>query len=148
MTIPLHVKALSLVSALLLASALTPVVSSTPPPPAAPILISPAAGAVMDNGCKGKAEGITWDFDWSDVPSVAPTTRYHLKVWRNPALPVINKMDITTSSYHHASAPSDYIINTNLTGWRWMVRAKVLGVWGAWSPARSFKVERLNTDCP
>jgi hypothetical protein len=102
----------------------------------------------MDNGCKGTPDGITWDFDWSDVPSVAPTTRYHLKVWKNPALPIINKMDITTSSYHHTSAPSDYIINTNLTGWRWMVRAKVLGVWGAWSPARSFKVERLNTDCP
>ncbi|HXQ38342.1 MAG TPA: hypothetical protein VN843_30360 [Anaerolineales bacterium] len=149
MTIHLHVKTLSLVSLLLLASALTPVVSSTPPPPpAAPILISPVAGAVMDNGCKGTPEGITWDFDWSDVPSVAPTTRYHLKVWKNPALPVINKMDITTSSYHHTSAPSDYIINTNLTGWRWMVRAKVLGTWGAWSPVRSFKVERVNTDCP
>ena len=89
-----------------------------------PILISPAAGAVIDNGCKGTPDGITWDFDWSDVPSVASTTKYHLKVWKNPALPVINKMDITTSSYHHPSAPSDYIINTNLTGWRWMVTCK------------------------
>ena len=150
MTNHLHVKALSLVSALLLASAFTPVVSSTPPAPlgGTPILISPAAGAVMDNGCKGTPEGITWDFDWSDVPSIAPTTLYHLKVWKNPALPILNKMDLTTSSYHHTSAPSDYIINTNLTGWRWMVRAKVLGTWGAWSPVRSFKVERLNTDCP
>ncbi len=149
MTIHLHVKALSLVSALLLASALTPVVSSTPPAPlAAPILISPAAGAVMDNGCKGTPEGITWDFDWSDVPSVAPTTQYQLRVWKNRALPVINKTILMTSSYHHTSAPSDYIINTNLTGWRWMVRARVLGVWGPWSPVRSFKVEKVNTDCP
>ena len=148
MTIPLHVKALSLISALLLASTLTPVVSSTPPaPPAAPILISPAAGAVMDNGCKGTPEGITWDFDWSDIPGVTQT-QYHLKVWKNPALPVINKMDIMASSYHHTSGPGDYIINTNLTGWRWMVRGRVLGVWGPWSPVRSFKVEKVNTDCP
>ena len=148
MTINLHVKALSLVSALLVVCALTPAVLSTPPAPlAAPILISPAAGAVMDNGCKGTPEGIIWDFDWSDVPGVTPT-QYHLKVWRNPALPVINKMNIMTSSYHHTSAPNDHIINTNLTGWRWRVRAKVLGVWGPWSSVRSFKVEKLNTDCP
>lgn len=148
MTNYLHVKALSLVSALLLATVLTPVVSSTSPaPPGVPILLSPAAGAVMDNGCKGTAEGITWDFDWSDIPSVTPT-QYHLRVWRNRALPVINKADIMTSSYHHTSAPKDYIINTNLTGWRWMVRAKVLGVWKEWSAVRSFKVESLNTDCP
>ena len=148
MTIHLHVKALSLVSALLVASTLTPVVSSTQlKPPPAPILISPAAGAVMDNGCKATPEGIIWDFDWSDIPGVTQT-QYHLKVWKNPALPVINKMDIMASSYHHTSAPSDFIINTNLTGWRWKVRARMFGVWGPWSPVRSFRVERVHTDCP
>jgi hypothetical protein len=108
------------------------------------MLISPANGAVMDNGCQDKSNGVTWDFDWSDVPGA---TAYHLRVWHNPALPVINNMAVPSSSYHDDS-PATYIINTNLIGWRWMVRAKVHGIWGRWSIVRSFRVEKLNTDCP
>jgi hypothetical protein len=44
--------------------------------------------------------------------------------------------------------PNDHIIDSNLIGWRWMARAKVRGVWGPWSIVRSFRVEKLNTDCP
>ena len=113
------------------------------PPP--PTLISPAVGELMDNGCKPKADGITWDFDWSDVTGA---TAYHLKVFKNPALPLINNMSVLTSSYHYVSAPHDHIINSNLSNWRWMVRAKVHGTWGAWSAPRVFRVEKLNTDCP
>ena len=99
----------------------------------------------MDNGCSPKPDGITWDFDWSDVPGA---TAYHLRVWRNPAIPLINNMSVPSSSFHYVSAPSDHIINANLNGWRWMVRAKVHGAWGPWSSHRSFRVEKLNTDCP
>ena len=99
----------------------------------------------MDNGCSPKRNGIKWDFDWSDVPGA---TAYHVRVWKNPAIPIINNMSVSSSSFNYVSPPSDYIANTNLTGWRWMVRAKVRGVWGPWSTTRSFRVEKLNTDCP
>ncbi len=146
MTFLLRFTGLLLFAALFLISTPSPLVSSAPPmPPPAPMLISPANGAVMDNGCSPKANGITWDFDWSDVPGA---TAYHIRVWHNPAIPLINNMGVASSSLHHVSAPSDYIANTNLSGWRWMVRAKVRGVWGAWSSVRSFRVEKLNTDCP
>ena len=142
----LRVTGLLLVSGLLLASTPTTLVSSAPPmAPAPPMLVSPANGAVMDNGCKPTANGITWDFDWSDVPGA---TAYHLRVARNPAIPLINNMSIASSSFSYVSAPSDHIINANLQGWRWMVRAKVRGGWGPWSRVRSFRVEKLNTDCP
>ena len=144
MTLNLRFTGLFLLAALFLVSTPGPLVSSAPPP-AAPTLISPVNGAVMDNGCSPKPDGITWDFDWSDVPGA---TAYHIRVWRNPAIPLINNMSVPSSSFHYVSAPSDHIINANLNGWRWMVRAKVHGVWGPWSAVRSFRVERLNTDCP
>jgi len=144
MTLKLRCTGLLLLAALFLVSMPALLVSSAPPPPA-PTLISPANGAVMDNGCSPKRNGITWDFDWSDV---AGATAYHIRVWKNPAIPLINNMSVPSSSFHYVSAPSDHIINTNLTGWRWMVRAKVRGVWGPWSAQRTFRVEKLNTDCP
>jgi hypothetical protein len=108
-----------------------------------PVLTSPTNGEVMDNGCQDKSNGVTWDFDWNDVPNA---TAYHIRVWRNPNLPVVNQMNVATSEYHHDS-PQTYIANHNLTGWRWMVRARVGSVWGPWSIVRSFRAERLNTDC-
>ena len=135
-----------LLASLVLVSTSTPLVSSAPllPPPPPPMLVSPANGTVMDNGCAPKADGITWDFDWSMVPGA---TAYQLRVWKNPALPIINT-NVPSTSYHYASAPSDHIINSNLDGWRWMVRAKLRGGWGPWSRVGNFRVEKLNTDCP
>jgi hypothetical protein len=142
----LRVPGLFLLASLCLISTSTPLGISAPllPAPPPPILVSPTNGTVMDNGCAPKADIIKWDFDWSVV---AGATAYHLRVWRNPALPIIN-LDVPSTSYHYASAPSDHIINTNLNGWRWMVRAKVRGVWGPWSRVGNFRVEKLNTDCP
>jgi hypothetical protein len=144
MPFQLHVTGLVLLSGIFLLSAppkATPIL--TPIPPVVPVLISPANGAVMDNGCQNKKNGITWDFDWSDVPGA---TAYHLRVWRNPSLPIINNMAIPASQYHYDS-PQSFVINSNLNGWRWMVRAKVHGVWGRWSAVRFFRVEKLNIDC-
>ena len=109
-----------------------------------PQLITPVNGAVMDNGCRDRSNGVTWDFDWSDVPGASA---YHIRVWKNPALPVVNKMDVATSNYQ-SDSPQSYIINSNLLGWRWRVRAKRGGVWGPWSRTGVFRVERLNADCP
>jgi hypothetical protein len=136
----LHITALFLLSGSFLLTEPRP-----PMPPPAPMLISPPNGALMDNGCKPKPDGITWDFDWSDVPGA---TVYHIRVFRNPAIPLINNMSVVPSSYHYTSAPADHIINSNLNLWRWMVRAKVHGRWGRWSAVRWFRVEKLNTDCP
>ena len=137
-----YLAAFTLIFAFLPVSTITP--AGMPAPPA-PVLISPASGAIMDNGCKPKADGITWDFDWSDVPNA---TMYHLRVWRSPGVPLINNMSVPGSSFNYVSAPHAHIINANLTGWRWTVRAKVHGVWGPWSRPRVFRVEKLNTDCP
>lgn len=146
MLLQLQIAVLSLLLGTLMAWTPKPIVSGAAPmAPPAPMLISPASGAVMDNGCKPKADGITWDFDWSDVPGA---TAYHIRVFRNPALPLINNMGVASSSFHYTSAPHDHIINANLGGWRWMVRAKVGAMWGPWSAPRFFRVEKLNTDCP
>ena len=109
-----------------------------------PTLISPANGAMMDNGCLDKSNGVTWDFDWSDVPGA---TAYHIRVWRNPNLPVVNDMNVAASNYQHDS-PQTYIANQNRAGWRWMVRARVGSVWGPWSRVWVFRAEPVNTDCP
>jgi len=134
------------IAVVLLLSGLFLLASAEPRIPA-PTLVSPANDAVMDNGCDKKPEGITWDFDWSDVPSA---TAYNIKVWSGstPNNPVLNDMNVKPSSYHYTSTDPGYIINQNLKGWRWMVRAKVDGVWGPWSKVGNFQVERLNTDCP
>lgn len=111
------------------------------PPPS---LISPANGAVMDNGCLDKSNGVTWDFNWNNVPGA---TAYHIRVWRNPNLPVVNNTNVVSSDYQHDS-PQSYIANQNLAGWRWMVRARVGSVWGPWSVVRIFRPEPVDTDCP
>jgi hypothetical protein len=133
------------VTLLVLLSGLFTITGSNPPAsPPAPMLISPASGAMLDNGCQDKSNGVTWDFDWSDVPGA---TAYHIRVWRNPAIPAINNMGVASSSLHYDS-PQTYIANHNRGGWHWMVRAKVGGHWGPWSGQRFFRVERLNADCP
>ncbi len=130
------------ITGVLLLSGLFALVEPALIPP--PTLISPANGALMDNGCQNLTDGITWDFDWNDVPGA---TRYHIRVWRNPALPVVNNANVITSEYTH-NKPQTFVINANRIGWRWMVRARVGNRWGPWSRVRTFRVERLNTDCP
>ena len=133
------------ITGLVLLSGLFTMTGSNPPaPPPPPMLISSANGAMMDNGCQDKSNGLTWDFDWSDVPGA---TAYHIRVWRNPAIPAINNMAVVSSSFNYDS-PQTHIINQNRVGWQWRVRAKVGGHWGPWSARRFFRVERLNTDCP
>jgi hypothetical protein len=116
-----------------------PVAPLSPPP----TLLSPAPGAVLDNGCFSQTDTITWDFDWSDTEGAS---RYHLYVIHPGAqYPVIDLSSITDTAYRHARIA--YIIDTNRFGWTWRVRALVGGDWTAWSEARSFDIEPVNTDC-
>lgn len=97
----------------------------------------------MDNGCRDQSEGITWDFDWEDVPDASD---YHIQVWRNPEKPVVNDRQVRKSQYHSDSQKS-HIIEVNRKGWCWRVRAKVGGRWGTWSATQCFEAEPLDTDC-
>ena len=107
-------------------------------------LLEPAEGAVLANACMlDAAPSIVWEFDWSDVPGA---TRYHLFVKADTAPhPAIDVSGLTHSDYR--SERSVYIINTNLDGWTWRVRAQVGTEWGPWTEERGFSVEPLNTSC-
>lgn len=107
-------------------------------------LLSPPESAIVDNGCASQTDQIEWDFDWSDVPNA---TAYQLQVNRvGSTYALIDRNDLIASKYRHASI--GYIIPANSTGWQWRVRAMVRGEFQAWSAARSFSVEAMNTDCP
>jgi hypothetical protein len=109
-----------------------------------PDLITPGSGAVLDNGCIEKTDSIAWDFDWADCPGA---THYHLFVQEpSKQTSIIDNANITTSSFHFYST-SVYIKDADRFGWKWKVRAKINGVWGAWSSERTFDVEPVNTDC-
>ena len=107
-----------------------------------PNLISPAEGAVLDNGCDDKSNKLVWDFDWSDVRGA---TQYHLYVKSATAVNPVIDTEMTTSSYHHENF--SYITNSNRLNWKWKVRAYADNYWTEWSDERSFDVEPLNTDC-
>ncbi len=112
--------------------------------PLVPELISPADGAVLDNGRYDKQDDIVWDFDWSDIGGA---TKYNLYVKGEEAfIPLINR-EIDTSSYHYLCSGC-YITEGNRFNWKWKVRAYVDGKWRKWSETRRFDVEPPNTDPP
>jgi len=114
--------------------------------PEGPTLVSPAAGAELDNGCQPSpsAGTVEWDFSWAAIPGASA---YHLYVLGPDAtIPLIDMSSISTTSFHF-SDQGGYIIEDNRYGWIWMVRGLVNGTWTAWSETRSFNVEPP-TDCP
>jgi len=116
---------------------------ATTPDPFLPALLSPAQGALLDNGCATGSDSIVWDFDWGEV---AGASVYHLYV--NNGTSVFAQIDdslIAGTSYHY-SAPATFTNTT--TGWNWWVRAKVNGEYKNWSGPLGFTVEPVNTDCP
>lgn len=121
--------------------------SPSPPPPVlqacVPTQTSPVAGAILDNGCTDHSDTIRWDFDWTDCTGAQ---NYHLWVnGRTAQNPVIDDDTLTESAFRETS--NGWIAESNGRGWRWRVRAKQNGVWGEWTPERTFDVETVNTDC-
>ena len=112
--------------------------------PAAPKLISPKQGAVEDNGCQNRKNGIMRAFEWQEVPGAES---YQL-VEKHPRAqnPAIDESNIKTTGYSNWQQGS-YVVDGHLTGWTWKVRAKVNGVWSDWSEERTFDVEPPDTDC-
>lgn len=109
-----------------------------------PSLISPAEGAVLDNGCTNRSDTMEWEFRWSEVPGA---TNYHLYVYSRLGSNPVDEPALTSTSYRY-DAGRNYIEDRWNQGWRWRVRARVNGVWQEWSPERTFTVEPVNTDCP
>jgi hypothetical protein len=108
-----------------------------------PTLLTPEEGALMDNGCGNRSNGILWEFDWSDC---AGAEAYEIFVQqRNEQEPAIDRSELTTSAF--TTLENRIISEDTRRGWFWKVRAKVNGVWADFSPERNFDVEPLNTDC-
>ena len=104
-----------------------------------PALVSPAEGAVMDNGCcvfGYCTDDWIWDFVWLSCPGA---TEYHLYVYNLPGGRVqVDESGLTDTTFR---VPSDRYNVSARSGWHWRIRAKAGGVWGDWSPERTFDVE-------
>jgi hypothetical protein len=111
--------------------------------PLAPRLLSPSAGAVMDNGCMDGRDGIAWDFHWSECRGA---DRYHLFVMGARAtIPLIDDDRLAAAAYEYR-APG-WIAPGNDRGWTWRLRARIGGEWRDWSANGTFDAEAVDTDC-
>jgi hypothetical protein len=109
---------------------------------AGPQLVSPADGAIMDNGCREQDDLITWEFEWEEFEEDA---LYHLYVKGSNAIyPLI---DMQTYELSYTNSVIGYIIPQNQFNWKWQVRVQLKnGEWTAWS-SRTFDAEDIDTDC-
>jgi hypothetical protein len=108
----------------------------------APVLISPAQGALVDNGCSQHQDIMRWEFTWIPVPG---GTEYRLFVMHPGA--VIPVYDGPASDTGHVVESYAYVTDTNRFGWEWHASAVVDGE-RRMSEVRTFDIEPLNTDCP
>jgi hypothetical protein len=106
-----------------------------------PVPLLPEDTAEMDNGCTNGDNGILWDFDWEDCPDAEA---YFIQL-QHSTLDTPLERELTESQF---SLLEDRVVpEESRLGWTWKVRAKVNGIWGNYSPDRTFDVERVNTDC-
>jgi dipeptidyl aminopeptidase/acylaminoacyl peptidase len=104
-----------------------------------PTLITPAIGAVVDNGRFDRQDGIVWDFDWSDVPGAG---WYVLNIYA-PRGQLSLRTRTRASHFRHVSV-GGYVIDTNRRGWTWEVLPE--GDPQSASARGIFDVERLELD--
>jgi uncharacterized delta-60 repeat protein len=109
-----------------------------------PTLVSPADGAVLDNGRTDGTGAIIWDFKWQAVPSAG---QYELYVKNLNAVNPVIDATVASTNYHSLSLGS-YIASAFYSNWTWKVRANVGGVWGDYSTQRLFSVEPVDSDLP
>ena len=106
-------------------------------------LLAPEEGAILDNGCTNRENGILWEFDWSDC---ADAEAYHFFVQqRNAEEAFVDRRNVTDSSF--SVLENGIVFEEARFGWFWRVRARVNGVWSGWSPERVFDVEPVDADC-
>lgn len=116
-------------------------------PPQAPqtvILLSPAEGAELDNGCDTADDPIDWEFSWEPFDGAVG---YWLQVYNeSEEITLIDDDAILDTTTTYPFSPESWFDGEDLTGWTWRVCALVDDVWTEWSE-RSFTIEPLNTDC-
>jgi hypothetical protein len=110
-------------------------------------LVSPAPGAsvaqnVATLGCPAhphRGFGFGVRYDWEDAG--APVQAYELRVQRRGS--VYPAVDVLTSDSEYADIRCNaFVIDRNLAGWEWQVRAHLpSGEAGPWSEARGFSFE-------
>lgn len=110
--------------------------------PLSPRLMTPAQGAVVDNGCLDFRDLKEWHFGWS---ACREATRYHLYVIGGTATIPVADVYIAGTTFDISNTA--YVAPGNDKGWRWWVQAERNGVWTDPSPPRTFDVEPVNTDC-
>jgi hypothetical protein len=93
-----------------------------------PQLVYPAAGVQMPNGFYDNNYKFIWDFVWLPVTGA---TNYHLYViGPNANIPLI---DDYTAESKYKKENFGYIVDNNILGWKWWVRAYVNGEWSDYS---------------
>jgi hypothetical protein len=105
--------------------------------------LAPSQGAILDNGCTNRENGIRWEFDWSDCPD-AQFYEFYLQQ-RGTQEPRVDARNLTSSSF--TVLESGFIFEEARTGWFWKVRSRIDGIWSNWSPERDFEVEPVDADC-
>jgi hypothetical protein len=113
--------------------------NETPPPE----LMTPEAGAVLENGNGDGSAQMVWEFTWSEVPGA---TAYQIYVIHKKARNPMIHRNVESASYRHVG--KGYVANHNLEGWTWKVRARIDGQWTPWSEVRDFQVKPLESDPP
>jgi hypothetical protein len=104
-------------------------------PPSVPALLSPSNGATMPQPSSA------WTFDWADsADPESGISQYQLYVIHTGSLNPAIDVYVINSSYSQTLGGS--IAPSNLTNWRWRVRAQNnVGLWSAWSADRLFDVQ-------
>lgn len=86
-----------------------------------------------------------WTFRWAEPKNPNNIRRYHLVVSGGKAGRAEIDTTINETSYAQPPLPCSFIIDENLSPWRWKVRAQYHdGTWSAWSEERIFHVETMN----
>ena len=104
--------------------------TTPPPPPSRPVLLAPEADAVIPqnnpaSGCAfhpSAGAGIRIAFDWVDVTAPAGLAGYEIYAQGDRAtIPIVNS-STQSSEYVHIACGA-YVVDPNLQGWVWRVRA-------------------------
>lgn len=103
-------------------------------------LLYPPDGAVLAQDpnlstCGGP--GLYLDFDWSDATHPSGIAEYEIIVQhQGSTYPVVST---STTESRYSRIVCGYVIDRNLTDWRWKVRAQAAsGEWGEWTNDRRF----------
>lgn len=113
-------------------------------PPTAPVLLEPAASALLDNGRLDQDDDLEWRFRWTAVDGA---TGYQLRVLApGDERAVVDVLTLLPEFL--VLRPGAAVADDARTGWAWAVRARAGDEWGPWSPVAPFAVEPVDTDLP